>query len=599
MKTKSLFFPLLAISLVFSITVIFVVSLFIPCPENLFPGFKTGYQLRNFLILFFEYFFPVYIASAVFSYSCTIKKDFEASERPHNFFFQFFKSTMILSLAVFAVFILMQELFLPELYTAQERAVSKSLNQNSLTILAKQNIALKNYEKAGIYIDKALELDSKNPELLELKELCYINNNEDTGNFPAGFALSEEIPVQITQSKTIDPITKDENITVEKAIETAEYELQNKNWFNAHYYATLAVQLADDRNADKEKAQRLASYAWNMIDKLSTTPGQEREFNLFKTKYTGYNLFQQGSYIESYYHFLDLSTKYPKDPDISFFLDLSEQKVQKSTFFVDEVSDYEFFESHTDKLLKIPSQDGGYCIIFFRGLSVLNDNKLNNLYFRDFYLFNYKNNKFEYSVYTPYSKMILEVDTETQETYPVLLLNSIDKKNKDISFKAVFTGNASSQLKSVLSGAFSIQDFYTALNSSYGVETLRLPQLLELISKFNDYALPKEILFSNIIYRISYPLFFLVLCMFAPIFGLKLSKPLSRKFQFYWILFIPFIFFTICLLILNFDIFLTHLIFYVVCHSSFYFSLLIPAFLIILFIIFSLILGSQRIEKDE
>ena len=306
MKTKSLFFPLLAISLVFSIIVIFVVSLFIPCPENLFPGFKTGYQLRNFLILFFEYFFPVYIASAVFSYSCTIRKDFEASERPHNFFFRFFKSTMILSLTVFAIFILMQELLLPELYTAQNRAVSKSLNQNSLTILAKQNITLKNYGKAGTYIDKALELDPKNPELLELKELCYVNNNENIDSFPANFELSEEIPAQESTPETLNPITKDENITVEKAIETAEYELQNKNWFNAHYYATLAVQLANDRNADKDKALRLASYAWNMIDKLSTTSDQEREYSLFKAKYTGYNLYQQGSYIESYYHFLDI-----------------------------------------------------------------------------------------------------------------------------------------------------------------------------------------------------------------------------------------------------------------------------------------------------
>lgn len=599
MKTKSLFYPLLSISLVFSLTVIFIVSLFVPCPENLFPGFKTGYQLRNFLILFFEYFFPVYIASAVFSYSCTIKRDFESSERPHNFFLKLFKSTMLLSLAVFAVFILMQELFLPELYTAQNKAVSKSLNQDSLIILAKQNIALKNYEKAGIYIDKALELDSKNPELLELKEICYINNNEDAESSPEDFTISEAIPEKPTETKTLVPITKDENITVEKAIETAEYELQNKNWFNAHYYAALASQLANDRNADKEKALRLASYAWNMIDKLSTTQSQENEFKLFKAKYTGYNLYQQGSYLESYYHFLNLSTKYPKDPDISFFLVLSEQKVQKSFFFIDEVSDYEFFETHTDKLLKIPCKDGGYCIVFFRGLSILNNKKLNNLYFRDFYLFKYKNNNFEYSVHTPYSKMILEVDTETQETYPVILLNSVDKKNKGISFEADFSGNLSPVLKSVISDIFSFQDFYTALDSSYGIGALRLPQLLELIPKFDDFALPKEILFSNIIFRFSYPLLFLVFCMFAPIFGLKLSKPLTRKFQFYWILFIPFIFFLICLLILNFDIFLTHLIFYVVCHSTFYFSLLIPVFLIILFIIFSFILGSQRIEKDE
>lgn len=599
MKTKSLFFPLLAISLVFSIIVIFVVSLFIPCPENLFPGFKTGYQLRNFLILSFEYFFPVYIASAVFSYSCTIRKDFEASERPNNFFFRFFKSTMILSLTVFAIFILMQELLLPELYTAQNRAVSKSLNQNSLTILAKQNITLKNYGKAGTYIDKALELDPKNPELLELKELCYVNNNENIDSFPANFELSEEIPTQESTPETLNPITKDENITVEKAIETAEYELQNKNWFNAHYYATLAVQLANDRNADKDKALRLASYAWNMIDKLSTTSDQEREYSLFKAKYTGYNLYQQGSYIESYYHFLDLSTKYPKDPDIIFFLALSKQKVQEFTFFIDEVSDYEFFESHTDKLLKIPCLDGGYCIVFFRGLSILNDRNLNNLFFRDFYLLKYKDENLEYSVYTPYSKMILEVDSNTQKTYPVLLLNSIDKKNKDISFKAVFSGNITSQLKSVLSDLFSVQDFYTALDSSYGVETLSLPQSMELLSRFNDFAQPREILLSNIIFRISYPLFFLVLCMFAPVFGFKLSKPLTRKFQFYWILFIPFIFFSISFLILNFDMFLTHLIFYVVCHSSFYFSLLIPSFLIILFIIFSLILGSQRISGNE
>ncbi len=112
---------------------------------------------------------------------------------------------------------------------------------------------------------------------------------------------------------------------------------EREDWFSAVYYADLAVRVSGPRqDAVSREAARLSARAWERIRSQEPDLKSKVERDLFDRKQAGYRLFQQGDFLSAYYHFLDMSRRYPDDQDARRYLRDSREEVQRLAYFRDE-----------------------------------------------------------------------------------------------------------------------------------------------------------------------------------------------------------------------------------------------------------------------
>jgi hypothetical protein len=112
-----------------------------------------------------------------------------------------------------------------------------------------------------------------------------------------------------------------------------------EDWFSAVYFADLAVRVSGPRqDAVSREAARLSARAWERIRSQEREPNKLtlEQRRLFESKQKGYQLFQQGDYLSAYYHFLNLSRRYPDDQDARRYLADSRREIVRLTYFRDE-----------------------------------------------------------------------------------------------------------------------------------------------------------------------------------------------------------------------------------------------------------------------
>ena len=120
-------------------------------------------------------------------------------------------------------------------------------------------------------------------------------------------------------------------LTVLEALDRATEAEKKLDYFNAHYYATLAMNLAPDTDPNKEVAKRLAAKAWNQISSGTDTIKAGDDARLYAIKKSGYDAIQSGDYLRAYYIFLSLQDADQKkdstrvDPDVAYFLDIAKK----------------------------------------------------------------------------------------------------------------------------------------------------------------------------------------------------------------------------------------------------------------------------------
>jgi hypothetical protein len=120
---------------------------------------------------------------------------------------------------------------------------------------------------------------------------------------------------------------------------TARGYFEREDWFSAIYYADLAVGVSGERqDAVSREAARLSARAWERVRSVQQNRDKRdvEGRRLFESKQRGYQLFQQGDYLSAYYHFLDLSRRYPGDQDARRYLADSRRQVVSLTYFRDE-----------------------------------------------------------------------------------------------------------------------------------------------------------------------------------------------------------------------------------------------------------------------
>jgi len=111
-------------------------------------------------------------------------------------------------------------------------------------------------------------------------------------------------------------------------------------------------------DAVSKEAARLSARAWERIRSQEPDLKSKADRDLFERKQRGYRYYQQRDFLSAYYHFLDLSRRYPDDQDARRYLIGSRTEVMRLAYFRDEAERMDPLPGPQGLLFVNPRGDG-------------------------------------------------------------------------------------------------------------------------------------------------------------------------------------------------------------------------------------------------
>jgi hypothetical protein len=299
--------------------------------------------------------------------------------------------TAILAAIVYALlFFLVQPVF-------QDRRIDMSY-QGSLYRLARDlavdRVEQGKWNEAAGFLSIAAQIWPGSPELAKTREKTEVEmEGERIREAGEQRALLEEneaaedwslqnspVPVppdQALPGAVLSPVAEQRRpVNTLEALDMAAAAMREGRYYDAHWLATLGLRLAQRGSPEEASASRAASQAWDRISSLAPNARERELHSRFRLKHSGYEAMIAGDWIRAYYIFRELSDRDPVDPDVRNFLQRSEQGVQETAFFTDEMG-RSAGSTLTNAVFSLPYQprDGGIGrgIIRFDSISLHQD----------------------------------------------------------------------------------------------------------------------------------------------------------------------------------------------------------------------------------
>lgn len=544
---------IVAIYSVLAFAVCLLVSNFMKNLPVLMEGDENSYILvRGFL--YFCKFLPA-LAFSSFIIGCAIAygKDSEKARIKYSpLIMAHFRKTMTASIFIVLVVSLITEVFAPVLEARQSRAQFKPILFSEFINLSRENYAIGNMNLAFEYSYNALLLNPND------KDALYIQEHSEAALNSLKMVL-DHAPEE--QKNAGAPASEAKGETVTSLLKKANAAFENENWFDAHYYAYLAVEVGNERDVNYAEANRLASEAWNHL----FTPPDIKESDgqiLFRKKREAYRTLIRGDNIEAYYLFLEiasLSDVAARDPDVAKFLAIASQRVADQCFFIEEVEELSRFEAYHNIYFALPHDDGSRDVVHIQGITPVKNSGGMIQYLRGLTLFTYsKDGKFLRSLYVPYAKMVSEKTSTFDESekrmfgikdsfknVPYLMLESISKNNRGSRISPVYEYDADYTKKNepYLNNYFilgmPLSDFNLLCDATSGTGKMNLVSLMQFMPKASEYGYSSEGATSDFLYRITYPLILLICCIFVACMAWNYRLRMEQFFKFKWIFLLP------------------------------------------------------------
>jgi hypothetical protein len=298
------------------------------------PSFQWEYALKNGFLLFVEALLPLCAAAiAVAASLAGSSAARRAAGEPALPFSKTAGSTIIAFILIAVAYTVLFEVSAP----AARRRLSDMQYQSTLArefkARAEQARKAGNWAEARDELALYLAIDKGNKLMTALK----LEAEEEA-------ARRKPPPAKPVPAR--GPPT---DVDAAAYVEKARYYLDREDWFSAHYYASRAAAF-DPKRTD---APRLAALAWQKIAGGELRAKDDKAAVIFREKRDAYMLLQKDP-VAAYYRFVELSSRYPKDPDIQEYLTESTRKLKESSFFRDEV----------EHLAALP---GAEDVVFFNG----------------------------------------------------------------------------------------------------------------------------------------------------------------------------------------------------------------------------------------
>ena len=415
------------------------------------------------------------------------------------------------------------------------------------------------------------------PEMSDLKDETYVQTQYITLR---GLPRPErDRPITWRDLAGAQPLTST------GAILLAEAAMEEERFYDAHWLATVAAELAGPGSAETARAVLIAAEAWNAANSLEPNSEQLEAFAVFHLKRRAYMALDSGDFLSSYYLFQELINQAPRDAEAAHFLSLSEQGLASMAFFIDEMNLREYPQGAT---ISLPQADGRL-VMNFSSLSVYPDSA---------YGFGMEILSFDqagrliWSLTAPYAKILPLSQGERGRI--TVLMRALDRYDEAYRYEPLiqnFGGNTPENALLILD--MNLNDFQLIAGLRRGKDNLNIGELITASRIAHDYGHLPEVFEAELISRFTEPVLFLPILVLILIFGWRFRA--IRKPRFIWIPLLgvlPLVFSGVVHFIRNV---LSNFSVWSVIYLGFPFTIILVSIVTLALYIFSLIaLASQR-----
>lgn len=572
---------------IFGIMAIYTALIFAGCvavsffwgniPE-LLPGAETGFKFFRALKWFLLFLTPITLTG--FVAGCTV--DWRIGEytnvaRFSPVMFDRFKKVFIVGICISAALTLNAEVFLPLVEQHQQRVTEAPDNLTKNIFFAKKYQLEGKPLLAWQYAVLAHQVAPKDEEAVRL-----LKETEDTMERVRETAVKspetvERIEMPIYSSDTV--------YSVKELLDKSDAAAAKKEWFNAHYWATLAMQACSGTDTNLSRAQDAANLAWNHLSNPSGFNNEE-EKNYFARKKEGYAALNSGDNLKAYYIFVGLSkssAEHAADPDVVRYLAVAKERVESDFFFIDETQDLRLQENAHNIYFALSYADGSKLVVCIRGAVTMKQTGGYIRYFDGLHVTQYDSRgKFVRSFSVPFAKVmafpVSVLDDATRaslgvqsnwRTIPYVQLQSVDRVTEGIVSKPEYQyeemglPEAIAEKFGILIPQVSVtqlthtevppettylflpmnyDDFDVLTSASSGADTMPLLTLRMFIPKAEGYGFAKEVYNQSYVTRIMYAFFVLITVVLTAIFAWNYRISDDRSpFKFGWVFMFPLI----------------------------------------------------------
>ncbi len=472
-----------------------------------------------------------------------------AKERFSPAIFRHFKMVMLTSLGMVFILTLSTEIFVPAIKAHQRLAESAPRLLNEYLISGRYCYVIKNYYLAHEYGRQALRLSPGNEDAQRL-----IDDSERSLHSMRARPQSRE-----PKSEDTSRWQELQNETVTTLLEKSKKAFAEERWFDAHYFAQLAVTSGKETDVNLLDARRMAAEAWNRLADSAPIADQTAK-KLFERKKKAYFYLMNGDNLEAYYEFQELYNEGGifVDPDVKNYYEIARQRLSQESFFIDETLHLQLFESSQNVYFTITHADGAKDLVYIKGITMVSNSGRMIQYLRDFSMYSYgRDGRFIRSVKTPYAKMVAEpisifdpttaAQYDIQESFksvPYVILRSVARENSRMRNDPVFTYAADIPLdereeETALLLAMPFADFNLACDAVVGPKSMNLLSLIKMVDRAVSFGYSAEVFQAVLIQRLTYPLLLLILMIVFASFAWNYRLKNNQLFKFVWILSFP------------------------------------------------------------
>ena len=528
-------------------------------PPEIIPVFEVRYKLNTAFFYFFSIFSALEISGFMVSFSWAFAKEME-SERAKNKaeMLRFLRSVFVIMICCLVLSVAATEVLLPLMKSNQTAITNASIDFKDFSERARSHLALGNYTEAELYARQALRIvpadDSDDKKVKELTE--EISNVLLQAEIDASHAAAAP-----KRSGSLPPPLKDNeievNIPVPELIERARKAYNSASFFDAHYYATLALNAYGDKTGvHTEEAKSIAAKAWEKMQVADSSLGGTSEA-MYALKRSGYSAIIEEDYLQAYYIFRELlaASDSTIDPDVNRYLAIAEYNLRNKCFFIDETYDLQPFESVRNVHFSVMRPDNTLLIVGMKGITSIEDSGRYIQYVRGLHIISYdKDKNIEENFYVPYAKLIAEnaeklgpvyekvVKDQKQKTVPYLIVNCVHRDDRGVKVAPIFYEGKTQERenRSVYVLPIPFKDFLQITDAAQGTETMSLVSLAGFCPKAKKYGFSFEVFFHALTTRLAQPFMFIFMALVAAILAWQFKISKNQFVHFWWLFSVPF-----------------------------------------------------------
>ncbi len=490
-----------------------------------FPGYLPTFQWpfvwTSSFLLFMRYCIPVTVAAVAVAYSLLPTAETVRMRAGRQPFARLVSSHLTSFIALTVVYTALVLGLHPLAVRNMERFDSLTLEARVFKEKAEAALAEEDRDTALANYQRYLAIDNDNRRIMKLVSDLQMEMIADRSEPP------REVRQDLEPMRIKDLAEGRESYEL---LEMAQSYYEREDYFSAHYYANLAYQI-DPNSRD---ARRLAAKAREMIASKDLSKLDVEEMRLYERKREGYEYFINGEYLKAYHVFRELQDIYPQDADVISYLNKSEERLSRETFFLDEAEQIDTLPGATELLFVNYREEDEREIVFIGKLAGIDA----GIFCKDIEVLRFSAQGLLYHYYAPYGKL----------RDGTLNLHGVDRIAGDreaIPREAVprYLSGATRLRRERLPYMLSVEPTLEQLPTLKGgkaasasAESLGFFALWQARRQIASYGYPESSISAEILRRLLLPFSFLVLCLLSVAVGWRFQARFFARLH--WILFV-------------------------------------------------------------